>query len=142
MEVWLGHRSLLTFEMRYQRQCTSAQQVAEYLSKRSDVADVRYPGLESDPAHEIARRQMALFGSIVVFVLPDQKRADAFLTACQLIIEATSFGGLHTTAERRARWGGDNIPDGFIRLSVGCEDVRDIIGDLARALDAANDVVA
>jgi cystathionine gamma-lyase len=142
MEAWLGHRSLLTFELRFRRQCINAHQVAEYLSKRSDVTDVRYPGLKTDPSHEIASRQMAFFGSVIAFVLPDRKKAEAFLAACQLVIEATSFGGLHTTAERRARWGGDDIPDGFIRLSVGCEDVRDIIEDLTRALDAAHDAVA
>jgi cystathionine gamma-lyase len=57
--------------------------------------------------------------------------------ACQLIYEATSFGGLHTSAERRARWGGDAIPEGFIRLSVGCEDAADLLADLAQALDEA-----
>jgi len=56
------------------------------------------------------------------------------LRSCKLVIEATSFGGVHTTAERRARWGGDQIPDGFIRLSVGCEDSQDIIDDITQAL--------
>ncbi len=51
--------------------------------------------------------------------------------------EATSFGSIHTMAERRARWGGDVIPEGFIRLSVGCEDAEDLMADIAQALDAA-----
>ena len=54
-----------------------------------------------------------------------------------MVYEATSFGGLHTTAERRARWGGDAIPEGFIRLSAGCEDTEDLLTDLAQALDTA-----
>ena len=49
---------------------------------------------------------------------------------------ATSFGSIHTTAERRARWGGDVIPQGFIRMSAGCEDARDIIEDMTQALDS------
>jgi len=53
-----------------------------------------------------------------------------------LLLEATSFGGVHTTAERRARWGGDDIPPGFIRLSVGCEDAQDLIEDIEQALDS------
>jgi len=51
------------------------------------------------------------------------------------VMTATSFGSIHTTAERRARWGGDAIPQGFIRMSAGCEDARDIIEDLTQALD-------
>jgi cystathionine gamma-lyase len=56
------------------------------------------------------------------------------LNRCELVFEATSFGGVHTTAERRARWGGDNVAEGFIRFSVGCEDVQDLIADLEQAL--------
>ena len=52
------------------------------------------------------------------------------------MIEATRFGGVHTTAERRAHWGGDEIAEGFIRLSAGCEDSQDLVDDIAQALDA------
>ena len=51
------------------------------------------------------------------------------------MFEATSFGSVHTTAERRARWGGDNVAEGFIRMSIGCEDLQDLIADLKQALD-------
>jgi cystathionine gamma-lyase len=68
-------------------------------------------------------------------VLVDRQHAEAFLADCQLVYEATSFGGIHTTAERRARWGGDAIPEGFIRLSAGCEDTEDLLADLAQALE-------
>jgi cystathionine gamma-lyase len=78
---------------------------------------------------------MQRFGPVVSFVLAGRQRAEAFLAACQLVYEATSFGGIHTTAERRARWGGDAIPEGFIRLSAGCEDTDDLLADLVQALD-------
>ena len=80
---------------------------------------------------------MRLFGSVLGFVLPDAEWAERFLDRAQLVIEATSFGGLHTSAERRARWGGDAIPEGFIRLSAGCEDTEDLLADLTQALDTA-----
>ena len=53
----------------------------------------------------------------------------------QLVTEATSFGGVHSSAERRARWGGDRVSAGFIRLSAGCEDPADLVDDIAQALD-------
>jgi cystathionine gamma-lyase len=135
MEVWLAHRSLATLDLRLARQCDSALAVARLLAGRSDVVSVRYPGLPHDPAHAIARRQMQRFGPVVSFVLGSRARAEAFLAACELVYEATSFGGVHTSAERRARWGGDAIPEGFIRMSVGCEDPADLLADLAQALD-------
>ena len=137
MEVWLAHRSLATLEMRLDRQCHNALAIAEYLLTRPDVTSLRYPGLPSDPGHEIAAQQMQFFGPVVSFVLANQTYAEQFLSACNLVIEATSFGGVHTTAERRARWGGDTVADGFIRLSVGCEDSDDLIADIAQALDMA-----
>jgi cystathionine gamma-lyase len=135
MEVWLAHRSLATLDVRLERQCQTALRVAEYLTGRSDVLTVRYPGLATDPAHGIARQQMRRFGPVVSFTLATRSAAEDFLGACRLVYEATSFGGVHTTAERRARWGGDAIPEGFIRLNVGCEDAEDILADLAQALD-------
>jgi cystathionine gamma-lyase len=101
------------------------------------VQRVRYPGLPGDPAYAVAARQMTQFGPIVSFTLADAAHATRFLAACTLIWEATSFGGMQTTAERRARWGGDAIPPGFIRLSAGCEDPADLLADLHQALDAA-----
>ncbi len=135
MEVWLAHRSLGTLALRLERQCENALKIAQYLSTRPDLKGLRYPGLASDPGHEIATRQMKYFGPVVSFILNDQGRAEGFLKSCHLISEATSFGSIHTTAERRARWAGDAIPEGFIRLSVGCEDVEDLMADIAQALD-------
>ena len=98
------------------------------------MRQVRYPGLPQDPAHAIASRQMKRYGPVVSFVLEGYEQAERFLGACSLILQASSFGGVHTTAERRARWGGDAIPEGFIRLSAGCEDSQDLLEDLAQAL--------
>jgi cystathionine gamma-lyase len=136
-EAWLAHRSLATLEVRLERACATAQVLAERLAARDDLVALRYPGLPDDPAHELATRQMTRFGSIVSFTLESADRAERFLAACRLVNQATSFGGVHTSAERRARWGGDDIAEGFIRLSVGCEDARDVIADIEQALDAS-----
>lgn len=134
MEVWLAHRSLATLDMRLERQDKNALAIAQFLASRPEVKLVRYPGLPQDPAHLIALKQMKHYGPIVSFVLEGKIQAERFLEACNLVLQATSFGGVHTTAERRARWGGDAIPDGFIRLSVGCEDAQDLIADVEQAL--------
>jgi cystathionine gamma-lyase len=135
MEVWLAHRSLGTLHLRLERQCANALTIARFLQSRSDVHDVRYPGLVKHPGHGLAAQQMRYFGPVVSFSVADQAQAERFLSACALVYEATSFGSIHTTAERRARWGGDAISAGFIRMNVGCEDVQDLIADLAQALD-------
>jgi cystathionine gamma-lyase len=74
---------------------------------------------------------------LVSFTLADRSAAERFLAASVLIAEATSFGGVHSTAERRGRWGGDAVPPGFVRLSCGIEDTADLLSDVERALDAA-----
>ena len=135
--MWLAHRSLPTLPLRVPRQCASAMRLAEVLTNRIDVAAVYYPGLAAHPGHEAARRQMRAFGTIVSFDLDTRTRAEAFLQALTLVREATSFGGVHSMAERRARWGGDAISEGFIRFSVGCEAAIDIVDDVCQALDRA-----
>jgi cystathionine gamma-lyase len=74
----------------------------------------------------------------VCFTLESAARAQAFLSALTLVAEATSFGGLHSSAERRGRWGTDAVPEGFIRLSAGIEDTADLIADVERALDVSS----
>jgi cystathionine gamma-lyase len=111
METWLAHRSLATLSLRMNRQCKSAQRLAEFLQSRREVGAVYYPGLSDHPGHEIAKRQMQAFGSVVSFDLTTRERAEAFLASLSLVREATSFGGVHSTAERRRRWGGDDIDD-------------------------------
>lgn len=138
MEVWLAHRSLATLDLRLARECSNALEIAKLLASRKEVSLVRYPGLPQDPAYEIARKQMRYFSPVVSFVLGDQTKAERFLDACNLVNSATSFGGVHTTAERRARWGGDKIPEGFIRLSAGCEEPQDLLEDMTQALDRIN----
>jgi cystathionine gamma-lyase len=135
METWLAHRSLATLHVRMERQCKNALTIAQFLASRADVRDVRYPGLAGDPSHAIASRQMKYFGPVLRFALPNRAHAERFLLNSELIYDATSFGSLHTTAERRARWGGDVIEEGFIRLSAGCEDAQDLIADIESALD-------
>jgi cystathionine gamma-lyase len=137
MEVWLAHRSLGTLDMRLERMCANALAVAGFLAGRAEVRRVRYPGLPSDPAHAVAARQMSRFGPVVCFELASAEAAEKFLGACRLVLQATSFGGLQTTAERRARWGGDKVPGGFVRLSAGCEHREDLLSDTAQALAAS-----
>lgn len=137
MEVWLAHRSIATLQLRVERQCATALLVAQALRERPEVAGLRYPGLPDDPSHEVASRQMRRYGCVVSFTLPTRARADAFLDALRLVDDATSFGGVRSTAERRGRWGGDAVPEGFVRLSVGAEDPEDLVADLLRALDAS-----
>jgi cystathionine gamma-lyase len=137
MEVWLAHRSLATLPLRLERQCANAQALAAFLAAEPAVERVYYPGLPDHPGYDIAARQMTRFGSVVSFELATRAHAEAFLRSLALVSEATSFGGVHSTAERRARWGGDAIGEGFIRFSVGCEAVEDILDDVRQALRAA-----
>lgn len=135
-EAWLAHRSLGTLDLRLARQAANAAAVVELLAARPEVTGLRWPGWSADPGYELARRQMHRIPGIVTFQLADAAAVAAFLGASRLVAAATSFGGLHTTADRRAQWG-DATPPGLIRLSCGCEDTADLVADLATALDAA-----
>ncbi|MFF9209313.1 MULTISPECIES: cystathionine gamma-lyase [unclassified Streptomyces] len=139
MEAWLAHRSLATLQMRVDRQSATALKVAEALRAHPDVTGLRYPGLPDDPSHKVASQQMRRFGCVVSFTLPTRARADRFLEALRLVDDATSFGGVRSTAERRGRWGGDAVPEGFIRMSVGAEDPEDLVADVLRALEESAD---
>ncbi|MFE6161372.1 cystathionine gamma-lyase [Streptomyces sp. NPDC056486] len=139
MEAWLAHRSLATLQLRAERQNTNALAVAEALRDRGEVTGLRYPGLPDDPSYKIASQQMRRFGCVVSFTLPSRARADRFLDALRLVDDATSFGGVRSTAERRGRWGGDAVAEGFIRLSAGAEDTDDLVADVLRALDESAD---
>ncbi|MFJ3822957.1 cystathionine gamma-lyase [Streptomyces nodosus] len=139
MEAWLAHRSLATLQLRADRQTANALAVAEALRGRPEVSGLRYPGLPDDPSHPIALRQMRRFGCVVSFSLPTRTRADRFLENLRIVDDATSFGGVRSTAERRGRWGGDAVPEGFIRLSTGAEDPEDLVADVLRALDASTE---
>ncbi len=120
-ETWLAHRSLATLGVRVDRQQANAHALHDLLAQRTDVvADVRWPRM----------------GGVLCFSLDSEERAEAFLAACTLVADATSFGGVHSTAERRARWGTDAVAPGWIRFSCGVEDTADLVADVERALDA------
>jgi cystathionine gamma-lyase len=139
MEAWLAHRSIATIQLRVDRQNATALTLAEALRGRPEVTGLRYPGLPDDPSHKIATQQMRRYGCVVSFTLPTRARAERFLDALRLVDDATSFGGVRSTAERRGRWGGDAVPEGFIRFSVGAEDPEDLVADVLRALDELAD---
>ena len=136
-ETWLAHRSLATLDVRLARQEENALALAGLLAFSDAVLDVRYPGLPSDPSYPRARERLARFGSVVAFTLRDTPAVERFFAATHLVDEATSFGGVHTTAERRGRWGTDDVPDGFVRLSAGIEATADLVADVGRGLEAA-----
>jgi len=103
------------------------------------VRELRWPGLASDPAHPVAAAQMTRYGGVLRFELPSASAVHSFVAASELISAATSFGGLHTTADRRARWG-DAVPGGFVRISCGIEDTDDVVRDVLAALDSVGDL--
>jgi cystathionine gamma-lyase len=137
-EAWLALRSLGTLDLRLARQSANALALARMLREHPAVRDTRYPGLPEDPAYPVAVRQMTRFGGLVTAVLPSRAAVGAFLDAAELVVEATSFGDLRTTADRRARWG-DRVPDGLLRTSAGVEDTADLRADVAAALDTVVD---
>lgn len=132
-EAWLVLRSLGSAGLRFERQCQNAVAVAMLLRSHPAVRSVRYPGLPEDPAHEVAARQMRRFGGLVSVELADAAAVHALVERSALLVASTSFGGIHTSVDRRARWG-DPVPDGFARLSMGIEDTDDLIADLGAAL--------
>ncbi|PBB84808.1 MULTISPECIES: cystathionine gamma-lyase [unclassified Mesorhizobium] len=124
-EAWLVHRGLETLEMRFDRMCSSAETIARRLKAHPAVSGLRFPGLEGDASHNLARAQMERFGFIISFELTSEEKAEDFITSCALIESATSFGGVHTVAERRSKRG-DSVPPGFVRLAIGCEPVEQL----------------
>jgi cystathionine gamma-lyase len=136
-ETWLAHRSLGTVDLRLARQAENALALAAVLDAHPAVSGLRYPGRPGDPAYPVASRQMRRFGGVLSFTLPSAAAVDRFVAASALVVAATSFGGLHTTADRRAQWGGDEVAEGFVRLSAGCEDTVDLVADVTAALDGA-----
>ena len=133
-EAWQVHRGLETLELRFDRMCSSAETIAPRLAAHQAVKAVVYPGLEDHPSHNLARRQMMRFGSLIGLTLASAEAAERFIDGCALLAPATSFGGVHSSAERRARWG-DAVAPGFVRLSIGCEPAEDLWRALERSLD-------
>ena len=135
-EAWLALRGLKTLPLRMARQSQSALVIAGHLAAHPRVGAVHYPGV-TRPSLELASRQMPHgFGPLLSFeIIPDRaKAADQVVESSTLILPATSFGGVESTWERRARWAGETAPDGLIRLSVGVEPAADLITDIDAAL--------
>ena len=119
--AWLLQRGLQTLEVRVARQTETAAALAERLAAHDKVATVRYPG----------------FGGLLSFDLADGAAARRVETATELIVNATSLGGVRSTIETRHRWEGDRVPEGLLRLAVGLEPAEELWRDLARALEGA-----
>ena len=134
-ETWLLLRSLGTFGLRYERQCQNAMALAAALRGHPKVRAVRYPGLPDDPAYPVASTQMRRFGGLVAVELDDAQAVGSLVAHSELLVAATSFGGIHTSVDRRARWG-DDVADGFARISAGIEDTDDLVADVTRALES------
>ncbi|MEJ8278301.1 cystathionine gamma-lyase [Pseudonocardia spirodelae] len=133
METWLALRGLGTLDLRLARQADNARALALALREVPGVRDVRWPGLHDDPSHALARTQMRRWNGVLRFTLPDVHAVSGLLARSTLVDSATSFGGLRTAADRRARWG-DAVPDGLVRLSCGVEDTADLVEDVVGAL--------
>jgi len=133
-DTFLVHRGLETLELRFTRMCDNAEKLAPRLAAHPRLKNVAYPGLPSHPAHNLAARQMTRFGSLIALTFAGRAEAERFMEDCPLLRQATSFGGLHTSAERRSRWG-DKVADGFVRLSVGCEPVEPLWQAISATLD-------
>jgi cystathionine beta-lyase/cystathionine gamma-synthase len=136
-ESWLALRGLKTLALRITRQSDSALAIAGHLAAHPRVRAVHYPGTEQSTL-AIARRQMPRgFGPLLSFELDGTAAdADAVITASQIILPATSFGGVESTWERRARWSSETAPEALIRLSAGIEPAADLIADIDQSLAA------
>jgi cystathionine gamma-synthase len=135
-EAWLALRGLKTLPLRIARQSGSALAIARHLAAHGKVRAVHYPGT-TEATLEMARRQMPDgFGPLLSFEIDgDAAAADAVVGSSRLILPATSFGGLESSWERRARWPAETAPESLIRLSVGVEPVADLIADIEAALE-------
>ncbi len=147
-DAWLANLGLRTFELRMLRHCENALVVAHYLQAHPKVAEVHYPGLESDPGHAIARRQMRAFGGMLSFELKGGLQAGAALMeAVRVATLGVSLGNVDTLIQHPASMTHSGVPpeerlrmgirDGLVRLSVGIENAQDLIDDLDQALDRA-----
>jgi cystathionine gamma-synthase len=140
LETFLAVRGARTMALRLARAQASAGVLAERLVAHAQVKHVRYPGLPSHPTHEIARRTLGGFGSIISFdVASGAEAADAVCQHVRLIRHATSLGAVESTIERRAKIPGQqHLPASLLRLSVGVEHPEDLWADLDAALLAAS----
>ena len=135
--AWLAMRGMRSLAPRLRHQSASALALATWLEHHENVEAVHYPGLESHPAYDTARKQMALGGGMLSFqVKGDAANALRTVQRCRLFANATSLGGTESLIEHRASVEGTDspTPDNLLRVSVGLEQVDDLIADLAHAL--------
>jgi cystathionine gamma-lyase len=148
-DCFLALRGLKTLDVRMERHCRSAAAIAEWLEHDPRVESVLYPGLESHPQHALAKAQMERFGGIVTFFIAGGlSEARSFLERCEIFALAESLGGVESLVDHPAIMTHASVPadkrtalgisDQLIRLSVGIEDVQDLIADLDQALSAAS----
>ncbi|MGM0589699.1 MAG: cystathionine gamma-synthase [Bacteroidota bacterium] len=145
MDCYLTLRGIKTLSVRVERATNNAKNIADFLENHPAVGNVRYPGLESHPQHDIAKKQMSDFGAMVSFTLTDDtmKEAQAFMTRTRYFTLAESLGGVESLISHPASMTHGSIPkaerekaglkDSLIRLSVGIEDIDDLIDDLDQA---------
>jgi cystathionine beta-lyase/cystathionine gamma-synthase len=144
-DCWLLLRGLKTLQLRVLQQCENALTIARWLEGQDEVVQVYYPGLESNPGHTLARRQMGgHFGGVVSFEVSSGDAARSFLERLHVFTLAESLGAVESLAESPAFMTHASIPeetrtrvgvsDGLLRLSVGIEDVDDLLADLEQAL--------
>ncbi|MBV2196831.1 MAG: cystathionine gamma-synthase [Flavobacterium sp.] len=145
MDSFLVLRGIKTLHLRVQRHCENGEKVAEYLNNHPLVERVYYPGLTSHPFHEIAKKQMSGFGGMVTFTFKSGKKEDAikFLENLKVFTLAESLGGVESLANHPALMTHASIPedkrkevgisDDLVRLSVGIEDIEDLLADLEQA---------
>jgi cystathionine gamma-synthase len=115
----------------------NAMKVADFLSRHRKVARVHYPGLRTQPGHEIAAKQMSMFGGMLSFEVNDGRDAAMSVAAkTKIFTRATSLGGVESLIEHRAsiEGPGTTSPEGLLRLSIGLENADDLIEDLDQAL--------
>ena len=139
-DCWLVMRSLPTLPYRMQAHCANAKKVAEFLHQHPKVSVVHYPGLEGNPFHALAKKQMSGFGGMLSFEVKGGKNAAMALAAnVDIFTRATSLGGVESLIEHRASIEGpeSKTPQGLLRVSVGLENGDDLIEDLASALTHA-----
>ena len=143
--VWLLERSIKTLFLRVKAQNKNAQKIAEFLYVNDNVKSVYYPGLESHPQHELAKRQMNGYGGMLSFLIKEEKKSDEFTRFLKIVKPAMSLGGVESTItspaltshskiskEKREKFG---ISDGLLRFSVGIEDYEDLKNDLTQAFE-------
>ncbi|MEX0428949.1 cystathionine gamma-synthase [Nocardioides sp. DS6] len=141
-DAWLTLRGLKTLAVRMDRHCDNAERVVDFLTSHPAVGDVIYPGLETHPGHEVARRQMRRFGGMVSFRLRDgEQKALSVCERTEVFTLGESLGGVESLIEHPGRMthasvaGTDlEVPADLVRLSVGIESADDLIADLERAL--------